>query len=81
MDRHTLFRSVWIDQYLAGFAQIFDSGMTTYSAKAPSESTPMIFTCWHVGFAGAALLRWPRIRDRGYVLYVPRVCVFGLAVL
>ena len=28
--------------------QIFDSGITTYSAKAPSASTPMIFTFWQM---------------------------------
>src|SRR5512143_2171222 len=28
--------------------QMFDSGMQTYSAKAPSASTPMIFTFWQM---------------------------------
>ena len=28
--------------------QMLDSGITTYSAKAPLASTPMIFTCWQM---------------------------------
>ena len=40
------------DAYSWGIAgssfQIFDSGIVTYSANAPSLSTPMIFTCWHM---------------------------------
>src|SRR5258707_7285426 len=41
-----------MEAYSCGMAgssfQIFDSGMTTYSANAPSESTPMIFTFWQM---------------------------------
>ena len=41
-----------MEAYSRGMAgssfQMFDSGMTTYSAKAPLASTPMIFTCWQM---------------------------------
>src|ERR1035441_6682108 len=41
-----------MDAYSCGMPgssfQIFDSGMTTYSAKAPSVSTPIIFTFWQI---------------------------------
>ena len=41
-----------MDAYSIGMAgssfQIFDSGIATYSANAPSASTPMIFTFWQM---------------------------------